>query len=153
MSQADDFLALEPLLKARLAAVQDDGGPIDIASFRDDLSRGTGKRGRRIEVLYDGYAPQEGSGIEATIRQSWSVALSVDNVRDDAREGARSEAGPILTQILRLLIGWRPPAVGGQRVFSELQLASPMYRVTYSAGKSYFPFTFTTCLVELGNPE
>lgn len=147
MSTADNFMALEPLLIARLqATVIVDGRPVDVASRRAEELSNEVRTG--IEVAYDGYTILSSDTQSATIQQSWSVVIVEDNVRDKARAGARADAGPIIKQVLRSLIGWQPDAVDGERHFSRLVLATPTYRATYRDKRSYFPLTFSTSLNE-----
>lgn len=153
MSTQTDFLALEPLVLARIASqVLVDGNPIDAISRRNAPGANqTGGRTPRIELSYDGYSiVNDESDDSAVIVQTFTAAVCVENVRDAARAGARADAGPMLLSLLRALLGWQPPAVNGERVFAKLKLASPSFRPTYLDNLSYFPLTFTTRLVVTG---
>jgi hypothetical protein len=150
VSTQTDFLALEQLIIERVeGTLKYQGKPVTCVSKRNAPGENqTGGRAPRVELTYDNYSVINSESESSTvIVQTWTACLCLANVRDAARSGAREDGGPLLLQLLQLLLGWRPPAaVDGERVFDALKLAQPTFRPTYLDTVSYFPLTFTTRL-------
>ncbi len=150
----EDFIALEALLIERLQGnvKTADGAPFDVMSYAEVLAAGKTDsdepvlRANTLVVHYHGY--RRGSGPEspnrAIVEQIWSVSVAVANVRDRARAGARSDAGPALTQVFKLLHGWLPPVQEGTPKFKRLVLTDQAFAPVYRAKNSYFPLSFTS---------
>lgn len=84
-----------------------------------------------------------GSGRAQIVRQEWIVALIVRNVRDVASGGGVvEEAGPLVSRLLALLMGWTPDAPVGCRPLERINAPAP----GYGAGYGYFPVAFAAAI-------
>lgn len=152
-----DYLAAGGLIEARIRASVPDIKRVAAlgnlyalleAEPEDFLKQVSGKLPAAF-VGFDGEAIGDaaGDGISHVALQRWLIVLVVGNYRQaDRAEGVVDAAGPLLSQLLVALTGWRP--VG----FSELmRQAAP--RPGYLAGVGFFPLVFATTLVVDGTTE
>jgi len=142
------LLGLEPLLRSRLAEVPELLAVHGLPDLEDVAK--AGKRTPCVFVAYQGYDVLESTahGKAARVRTSWAVILAVKNAHQ-AADGApvRASANPLLSQILNLLLGWKPSAE-----FSWLELASGPAPVV-QPGLILLPLVFTTMQVVKGNAD
>ncbi len=136
---ATDYLALEPLLIARLQAV---------TSLRHvlpapDLAAVTEAEQftPAVHVLWWGErVPQGGNarvGIQQIVGHTWLAVVAVRNasaMRTGA--GVRAEAGLLLAEVNAALQGWRPGA--GWDPLAKVSAPRPLYRGAFA----YFPLAF-----------
>lgn len=74
------------------------------------------------------------------VRQVWGVGILVRNVRDTKRgTAARSEAGPLMTQVINALNGWRPDLEG----VGEFERDVDTTDIAYDAGTMLVNLAFT----------
>jgi len=141
------FLALEDLLIERLTSQLD--GEIRAVLRARDLAGVAEQRQvtPAVHVLYRGHRPgeQRGDGTIQRIEQQWMAVVAVRNVRDvRGGQGAREEAGPIVTAVLNALLGWRP-----NKWYSPLHL-QPAPAAAWTEGFGYVPLLFSTQIVLRG---
>lgn len=142
-----DYLAAEPLLIARLRAAVAGFRAVLGAADLDGVAEGA-QTVPAAHVIYDGDAlpggdaSRGGAGAAQMVAQRWLVVVAVRNVRQAATgDGARGEAGPLISQTLAALSGWQPsPSFRPLR-----RVAGP--RPGYNAGFGYFPLLFEAQLV------
>jgi len=72
--------------------------------------RGTGTSLPRpaVAVFHESYEHLGRGTGQSLLRQRWRVSLTVDDMNDRDGSRARSEAGPLITQIISALAGWAP---------------------------------------------
>lgn len=148
-SQAADYLALEGLIVARLAAQT--AMPAKRVLTAPDIEQVEEARQTTpaYHVIYAGdRAPSGGGGAARSryqvVEQLWLVVVAVKNVRDVRRgQAAREQAGPWVTELIAALQGWRP---GDD--YNELQRDLGAPPAAYQAGYFYVPtlwaVTFST---------
>lgn len=114
MSAADDFLALEPELLARLRTALAGQTPAVHVLSQDDLA-GVAEEKQlvpAVHVVYQRYRVLEsrGDGRAARIEQSWLAVVATRNTRNLASaSGARTQAGKLAKVVAQALMGWRAP--------------------------------------------
>jgi len=143
----DDFLALENILVTRLQ----DGIP-ELAACGSYLTLTTLQHTAlvfpSVWVGYGGYQ-MEGDplaqGTVQKIRQIWHVSVLV-RVGTDPGSGSdvRAAAGPLITKVLKLLMGWKP----GDRMRPLELIAAP--DPEYGDGVGMFHLSFA-CSIPLSN--
>ena len=143
----DDFLSAEGLITDRLKAAAPQLESVYTA--QDLASAGEGaQRTPAAHVMLDGLAPGEvrADGINARWTQTWGIVVAVRNANPRNPSGAHNAAGPVLTEVLTALQGWRP-----SEDHSPLEPTSSSYRPTYRAGFAYMPLAFETRLIIKGD--
>jgi hypothetical protein len=147
MADADfDYLALEPLLVARLRAevsgVKAVQGLSDLASLSSKQQITPA-----IYVIYLGDIVGNVSGNAQPTDQVWAVVPTVYYAdAGDTGEGARRIAGPLITRTLGALGNWRPRL--DMKPLKRMQSSTP---AEYDAGFGYFPLLFTSGFVFIPN--
>lgn len=94
-----------------------------------------------VWVIWDGDRLDDhaGHGKAQMIRQRWITALVVRSVKEAAAGGGVVEAaGPMLAQLLGLLMGWQPAEPPGCRGLVRADAPRP----GYGAGYGFFPLAF-----------
>lgn len=142
----ENYLALEPLIIDRL---RDEIRCIDNIFSGADLAsvKGCSQIVPALHVLYmgDRIPGGEGSsacdGADQVLTQLWAVVVAVNNVTGilDGSE-ARQEAGPLISQVLETLQGWKPAQ--GFRALKRTTGPGP----NYVEGFFYMPLVFE-CVV------
>ncbi len=143
----NDWLAAEPLIKARL----EDQVPDVTVLAAADLAGVTERQQitPAVHLLYGGDVPvreavgtaERGAG--QITDQRWVVVIATRSARDVVGgSGARQLAGPIVAQTLDALRGWTPD--GFTRPLRRGSGMPPKY----SPGFAYFPFQFLLRIVE-----
>lgn len=142
----DNFLALEPLLVARLTEQLADLSPrvhmltaVDLAAVTEATQLTPA-----IHVIYNGHKIVEtsGQGTRARVEQTWFAVVTTRNVHKLATgEAARADAGLIAIRAMFALMGFKPTL-----------LSKPMEPVNgpgsgFSAGYQYLPLAFSAELV------
>lgn len=140
-SLAQNFLALEPLLIARLADQLADLQPkvkvisaADLAGITEDQQTTPA-----VQLVYRGYRVVESnhSNNSARIEQTWLAVVATRNARNlRTGEAARADAGVITRRVLKALMGHRPEGTS-----KPLRLADAP-EAAYSAGYQYLPLAF-----------
>jgi hypothetical protein len=87
------------------------------------------------------------SGNKQLVNQYWLVVVVVRNVKDKSGKSAREDAGPIITEVIKLLHHYD---LGGHPFFKLTRVKAP-YRATYRNGFFYFPLMFKTRFSTVGN--
>jgi hypothetical protein len=142
VSDVTSFLALEPLLLARLQELlpaklrvltAEDLAGIEEAQLPD----------RSVHVVYNGVRVIGGnaSGSQAETEQSWLVVVCVKHSGTAAKASAEAKArvAPLVNTCLRALMGWRP--IGGPGT-PGLKLATPP-KPASRPPYYYFPLAFS----------
>ncbi|ATG73679.1 hypothetical protein AN401_07250 [Zobellella denitrificans] len=147
-----DYLAAEGLIVTRLEAqLADVAGlkilrPADLAGVAE-LAQHT----PAVHVLYGGDVvstpPTVDQGNYQPLRQRWLVVLAVRNATRTGGgqltgQQVRESAGPLLSQIIAALGGWRPGQGYGPLV--RVAAPAPAYR---PGGYGYFPLQYETVLL------
>lgn len=133
-----DFLEIGALIEQRIKDAGIDvyvGGASDLASLTERA-----QPDRAAYVIYAGFTPgaSNGPGVRS-VTQRWMVTVCVRNVRGiQSGEGVRNDAGPLIHQIVALLMGWRPSA---SYDFLALEPSPAPY---FGDGVGYFPIMFST---------
>jgi hypothetical protein len=145
-----DFMALEPLLVARLRAEVPDLKDVftareaDAALSRRELSP-------VAHVVYGGFQIAEvlHGGLAARLAQTWLIVISATSAKGQRTgAGPREIAGPVMARVMEVLLGWKPSRDFGRLLLS----ASPQAR--HVDGFSYFPMTFSAQVIVHGaDPE
>lgn len=130
-----DFLALEPLLVARLREQM----PAHVHVLaRRELSEivEPSQPTPAVHVLYRGYRPSRArTGMYEELDLLWLTVVSVLNATDvTAGAGARADAGALLGAVVQSLGPWVPPLAGYESMALD---DAPM--AGYRAGHAYFP--------------
>ena len=135
----DNFLAVEPLIRSRLET-----GLTGIAAFGSLMEFQAlsmqAKIFPSVFIGFAGYVPA-GDAPAASIqqvRQAWAVIIAVRDVTDKDGSLIRGDAGLLMADVMRLLMGWRPMA-GVQ----PLHLAESPIAPWYEGACGYFPMKFT----------
>ena len=143
----DDWLAAEPLIKARLADQVPDVAVLSVADLAGVVERG--QVTPAIHVLYAGDVPlKEAPGTAdrsagQITDQRWVVVIATRSAKDMVGgSGARELAGPIIARALAALRGWTPAG------FTRPLRRGAGMPTKYSAGYAYFPFQFLLRIVE-----
>ncbi len=142
-----DYLAAEQLLIARLRSAVPGFHAVLGAADLDGVAE-AGQTVPAAHVIYDGDAlpggdaARGGAGAAQMVAQRWMIVVAVRNVRQTlSGDGARGEAGPLISQTLAALSGWQPSPA-----FRPLRRV-PGPRPGYNAGFGYFPLLFEAQLV------
>lgn len=131
------MLSLEPLLRARLAEVAGLKGVYGLA----DLGAEKAKPAPCVYVAYDGarVADSPESGDKTKLLTRWLVVLAIKNVAQAADgKAAREDAQPLVTAVLKKLMGWRP-----DQAHMPLRLVDAP-RPDYQSGLLWLPLVFET---------
>jgi len=136
-SEAADFLALEPLLVARLRAALPASVAVLTAADLGAVAEGT-QPTPAVHVLYRGYAPAragETAAMWEALDQYWLTVVAVRNASSVVTgDAARADAGPLMAAVIAALGGYVPDLYG----FKSLRLAEAP-EAGYRAGFGYFP--------------
>jgi len=100
-----------------------------------------------VHVIYAGYRALEskGAGRFARLEQRWIVAVAVKHAGDQGSgDRLREAAGPLLGDVARALLGWRPDAEHGCLALANAP--APDYR----PGFAFFPLMFTVAVAVKG---
>lgn len=98
-----------------------------------------------VWVVWDGdqIMDSAGRGQAQIVRQRWIVALIVRSAADAATGGGVIEAaGPLLSKLIELLMGWLPASPVGARPLERIEAPRP----GYGAGYGYFPVAFVAAI-------
>lgn len=141
-----DYLALEPLLVARLRAevsgVKTVQGVADLASLSSKQQVTPA-----IYVVYLGDIVGTTAGNAQPCDQIWAVVPTVYYAdASNTGEGARRTAGPLITRTLAALSNWRPRQ--DMKPLRRVQSNAP---AEYDDGYGYFPLLFTSGFVFIPN--
>lgn len=133
------MLVLEPILTARLEAIDGTRGVHGLPEFSDVAA--AGKLAPCYYLVFDGYRVLEhaGAGERASVESRWLVVCAAKHA-GRAASGApvRAAAAPLVDAAIAALLGWRP-APG----CSPMKLAEAP-RAASAAGVLYVPLAFTT---------
>lgn len=134
----DNLLAVEEAIEARLRAGLD--ARIHLLTA-PDLAGVAEERQivPAVHLLYGGMQPvtSQARALTGQFEQRWWTVVAVRNVSDPKRgKGARSEAGPILADVVRLLAGWRPDE--DEELLRPIAPPGPAYHNGYA----YFPLAW-----------
>lgn len=142
MTTADNFMALEPLLLARLTEQLADLSPhvhvlaaVDLSGVTEDTQPTPA-----VHLVYQGYRVVESgssTGLMARVEQSWLATVATRNVRQlKSGQAARADAGAIARRVARALMGFKP--AGSSK---PLRLADAP-QAGFTAGFMYLPLAF-----------
>lgn len=146
MNNPSNFLALEPLLIARLEAQLADLAPKVHVLAATDLAGVTEATQvtPAVHVLYQGYRVTESrsDGSAVRIEQTWLTVVSVRNMKN-LRTGteARADAGLIARRTTQALMGYQPEPGSKPLRLAEGPGAG------FNAGFQYLPLAFVAELV------
>ncbi|GBL46225.1 phage protein [Sulfuriferula multivorans] len=140
-----DYLAAGALIEAHVRA---NLPQLDVKAITDiaDLDAKTAKD-LALFVIYDGDTPAgiAGQNESQLVQQHWLLVLAVRNRRGQATgAGVQDAAGPLLAELIALMLGWRPSAE-----FTALRRASAP-KPGFSASFGYYPLRFETYLITEG---
>lgn len=141
-----NFLALEPLLVARLVEQLADLSPkvhvltaVDLAAVTEATQLTPA-----VHVIYNGHSitERDSSGRKVRVEQTWLAVVATRNARKLATgEAARVDAGHIAARVCQALMGYKPAP-----------LSKPLALVNgpssgFSAGYQYLPLAVVAELV------
>lgn len=133
-----DHLAAEALIIARLKDRVSVPHVLSVAELAGVLEEK--QLTPAVQVIYAGTTPQGGDpdGAHRIAAQSWLTVVAVRNARQTGRSGTaiREQAGPIITQVLEALSGYRLGA--GLRELRWMPGPAPAYSGVFG----YFPLRF-----------
>lgn len=143
----DNYLAIENALIERLRlevpAFFDVLGWADLPSVRDSSLPDSAAL-----VIYDGDIiptganTSAGKGAVQKVMQRWMVVVAVRNVRDMlGGADARTDAGLLITQVLKALSGWQP--LPESRELVRVNAPKP----DFIDGFGYFPLAFEAIII------
>lgn len=138
------MLSLEPLLRARLAAIPGLAGVYGLAELGAEKSRPA----PCAYVVFDGAQVVETNPPydKARLAARWLVVLAVKNVAAAADgRAARADAQPLVAAVLKSLMGWRP-----DRAHQELKLVE-CARPEFQGGLLLLPLVFETSQIVKGD--
>jgi len=138
-----DFLQAEGLIIDRIKAeIPDVGGRVYSATDLADVR--TGVKTPSVYVLYQGFSVERQRAItcKAELGQSWVVVTVGRNVRSKDGKGTREQVGPVIHQIMKSLLGWKP----GDGL-SELEISQTPDAFYDDNGFGFFPVVFNTKLI------
>lgn len=143
---AENFLALEPLLVARLTEQLADMVPkvhvmsaVDLAGVTEATQITPA-----VHVVYQGYRVTETrpDGTVVRVVQTWLATVATRNARNlRTGDAARAEAGLIAGRVAQALMGFKPQATS-----KPLRLVNGP-GAGFSAGFAYLPLAFDAELV------
>ncbi|MFM9881201.1 MAG: hypothetical protein ACKVOO_12425 [Burkholderiaceae bacterium] len=142
MNLQENFLALEPLLAARLTEQLADLVPKVKVLHAADLA-GVSEEQQftpAVHLLYRGHRTSETptNGNAARIEQTWLAVVATRNAKTlRSGEAARVDAGLIARRVLRALMGFKPALLS-----KPLRLAEGI-EPGYSGGFIYLPLAFS----------
>ncbi|MEO5377702.1 MAG: hypothetical protein H7832_07975 [Magnetococcus sp. DMHC-6] len=142
-----DFLEVESLIIARLTTAL--GTSVArVAGVRDlAAAKGLPHHHPAVHLLLDSANPVRtvGRGRTILVEQRWVLLVLVKSVQGVlSGEGAREAAGPLISQVIQSMAGWKPE---GDR-FMPFQWERSNYMVEYAAGGFiFFPLLFSTQFV------
>lgn len=145
----DDYLALEPLLKARIQAVVPQGTRVvSIAELGDWKSRA-----QLAPAVFVGYArdrlDSEAGGSNQAWLQEWWTVVGVRNARNmPGGDALRQQAGPLLATLMQALGGWSEDTT----VYRKLRRQNPP-QVQYYPGYAEFPQVWQTRVMVRGTQQ
>lgn len=142
-----DHLALGALLVARIRDRVADLPLVEQLHDVDAIEERLNARRAGAIVVYDGDRLGEtaGRGAAQIVHQRWLVVLAVRNARGaDTGEGARAQAGPLITALLTALQGWQPGA--DHRPLVRVAAPAP----GYSPAFAYYPLAFEAPISVIG---
>lgn len=96
-------------------------------------------------VVWDGdqIVDTAGRGQAQIVRQRWVVALIVRSAKEaETGGGVIDAAGPLLSKLIDLLMGWLPASPVGARPLERINAPAP----GYGAGYGYFPVAFAAAI-------
>lgn len=130
-----DFLALEPLIVARLRAALP--AHVHVLAARDlaGLTEGT-QPTPAVHVLYRGYRPGRATAaMWEELDQIWLTVVAVRNASTlGTAEALRADAGPLMGAVIGALGAWVPELPGCKSLHLD---AAP--EAGFRAGFGYFP--------------
>jgi len=130
-----DFLALEPLLVARLREALP--APVHVLAARDlaGLTEGT-QPTPAVHVLYRSYRPGRATAaMWEELEQYWLTVIAVRNASTlGTAEALRADAGPLMGAVIAALGAWVPALPGCKSLHLD---AAP--EAGFRAGFGYFP--------------
>lgn len=144
---AENWLALEPLLVARLKAEVPELRAVYLAADIAALDvqqdpRDAATPAAHVMYLGDqvgaGSAASAGSGEVQMVDQVWCVALVVRNAR--GAEAVRADMGPLLSRVIKSLAGWAPDLPGMRPLKRSSARTAPRFD---GKGKAIFPLFFS----------
>jgi hypothetical protein len=136
---SDTYLALEPLLIARLQSQVP--GLAQVLPWSDPSTvMQSPITFPEALVVYRGDKEVESEIYGATVAQKWSVFLLVQApATADTQAEARAVGGPFITQILQAVHGWEP-----DNFHKECRFSAPGVKVSYQQGGiTIFEIPFT----------
>ena len=136
-----DFLALGPLIKARL---REQLPPAVFVLDAQDLAGviESQQPSQAVHVLYGGYTPRQANAAWEDVEQTWHTIIAVRNVAGlPGVAPGNLDAGPLMMLTVAALRPWVPPLDGA----GTLHLAPPL-RPAFKAGFSYYPLAWKTTL-------
>lgn len=143
----DNYLAAGALIEARIVAKAPNlkrvEGVGDLTAWLEDEAEFEKQISGKLPAAFVGYdgdvlGDMTGDGFTHVAGQRWLVVLAVGNYRRaDTNKGVVDAAGPLLSQLMAALNGWKPEG------FTELiRQAAP--RPGYRAGVGFYPLVFST---------
>jgi len=148
-SELDNYLAAEQLLIERLKQAVPEFARVSDWSEYSTLDESIAITPAAY-VVYGGdqLRPAGGRGEVQRIDQIWGVVIVVRNVAQRlAGTAIREEAGPLMMQVLRALMGWQL----ADQLRPLERMAAP--RPQYEKLVGYFPLQFATGLIIKGDPQ
>lgn len=152
----EDYLAAGDLIAARIKgtipAIRRIEGVGDLTTWLEDEAEFEKQVSGQMPAVFVGYdgdviGDMTGEGSDHVAGQRWLVVLAVGNYRRaDTNKGVVVAAGPLLSQLMVQLNGWKPDG------FTELiRQAAP--RPGYRQGVGFFPLVFATNVFVDGTTE
>ncbi len=139
VAQANNFLALEPLLVAAVKTAVAGISPAVHVLTAADLAgvKESAQRTPAVHIIYGGYRVDEDLLTAWRLAHTWYAVVVVRHVADQ-RSGAaaRAAAGPLLALVMGALAGTSLPGLT-----RPLVLTSPP-RAEFRAGVQYLPSSF-----------
>ena len=140
----DDYLAIEPLLKAHLAGIAPGVGIHSLATLGDVKARM-----QLAPAIFIGYAGDrfdqdltaQGVGLGQRWTQAWWTVIAVRAAGKTQGAALRATAGPLMADVMTLLGGWTPDSKT-YRPFTRVAATQPLYHIGYAE----FPLRWETRL-------
>ncbi len=150
MADEENWLGLEPLLLAHLAAKLD--AKVKVLPARDLAGVLENQQiVPAVQIYFGGYRTVESqaNGAIQRIEQTWYAVTTVRNAAaQNNGKASRDDAGLISSQVLRYLLGWLPA-----KNFSRLNLANAPKPAFSKGGYGYIPLGFTTQMSVRGESQ
>lgn len=136
----DDFLALGPIIKARLRELLPAQAFVfdapDLASVTEAQQSAPA-----VHVLYRGFSIQRPNPAWEEVEQQWDTIIVVRNVAGLPGASSEIDAGPLMARTVAALRPWVPaPDCSG-----PLHLSNPL-RPAFKAGFGYYPIGWRVTL-------